>query len=58
MAATANSNGDAAPVGRDFLTLREAVKLTNCRDLPPGMEPVSKLGLVLPTDQPCSFAEA
>jgi hypothetical protein len=27
-------------------------------DLPPGMEPVSELGLVLPTDQPCSFAEA
>ena len=27
-------------------------------DLPPGMEPVSKLGLVLPIDQPCSFAEA
>lgn len=27
-------------------------------DLPPGMEPFSKLGLVLPTDQPCSFAEA
>jgi hypothetical protein len=27
-------------------------------ELPPGMEPVSKLGLVLPIDQPCSFAEA
>jgi hypothetical protein len=27
-------------------------------DLSPGMEPVSKLGLVLPSDQPCSFAEA
>lgn len=32
MAASANSNGDAAPVGRDFLTLREAVKLTNCHE--------------------------
>ena len=32
MAATANSNGDAAPVGIDFLTLREAVKLTNCHE--------------------------
>jgi excisionase family DNA binding protein len=32
MAATANSNGNAAPVGRDFLTLREAVKLTNCHE--------------------------
>jgi len=27
-------------------------------DLPPGMEPVFKLGLVLPIDHPCSFAEA
>jgi hypothetical protein len=27
-------------------------------DLPPGMEPVSKLGLALSTDQPCSLAEA
>jgi antirestriction protein ArdC len=27
-------------------------------DLPPGVEPVSKLGLMLPIDQPCSFAEA
>jgi len=27
-------------------------------DLPPGMEPVSKLVLALPTDQPCSLAEA
>ena len=27
-------------------------------DLPPGMEPVFKLGLELPTCQPCSFAEA
>ena len=27
-------------------------------DLPPSMEPVSKLGLMLPTCQPCSFAEA
>lgn len=34
---------------------------TNSRpraDLPPGMEPVSKLGLALRTDQPCSLAEA
>jgi len=27
-------------------------------DLPPGMEPVSKIVLALPTDQPCSLAEA
>jgi excisionase family DNA binding protein len=32
MAATANSNGDAARLGRDFLTLRDAVKLTNCHE--------------------------
>src|SRR3954463_6540485 len=32
MAATANSNGDAAPVGRELLTLREAVKLTSCHE--------------------------
>src|SRR5690349_3291968 len=32
MAASANSNGDAAPVGRDFLTLREVVKLAGCHE--------------------------
>ena len=35
-----------------------AVSFITITDLPPGIEPVSKLGLVLPTDQPCLFAEA
>jgi putative resolvase len=32
MAASANSNGHAAPVGSDFLTLRQVVKLAGCHE--------------------------
>ena len=39
--------------------LKRAGKLGRAlTDLPPGMEPVFKLGLVLPIGQSCSFAEA
>jgi len=39
--------------------LREAeVELSRGNDVPPGVTPVSKLGLALATDQPCSLAEA
>ena len=40
-------------------TRQQPEKPSYCEtDLPPGVEPVSKLGLELSLDQPCSFAEA